>query len=399
MNKLKKEVDWTILIYANGNNELEPEMHQAMIDIEKVGSNSNVNVVIQIGRAEYKLVRLLRNDSCLKDNDRWNGVRRYFVKKGGSELVGNLKKINMADPKQLYHFVKWGMLSYPAKKYILILSGHSYNCVGMMTDYSRKAPYIMGIPEMVRAINIASNEMCKKIDILILDTCCSNTLELIYEFGMEENHAVQNIITYIVNGPIEGLPYGSIINLVQANVNEDDITVIIKDIIDNLPYDLVSFKVDHQKLQKIKQLFNDKTLEYISKSIHDGKAYNNISDLEQKNIIQSISDNLASIIIHYKRHNNWALILVTASVINNLKLLTHYNQLGFAQDNYWAKLLNDKLLDVRNTVNSAQKESLLPLKMSPQEVYAYISIMNPELEESQKGNILGKLYHYKKWDL
>ena len=134
MDKIQQEVDWTILIYANGNNELEPEMYQAMLDMEKVGSNSNVHVVLQIGRAEHKLVKLIRNDISFNDNDGWSGVRRYFVNKGNSELIENLTKINLADPKQLYYFIKWGMLSYPAKNYMLILGGHSYNCVGMMTD-------------------------------------------------------------------------------------------------------------------------------------------------------------------------------------------------------------------------------------------------------------------------
>jgi hypothetical protein len=63
--------------------------------------------------------------------------------------------------------------------------------------------------------------------------------------------------------------------------------------------------------------------------------------------------------------------------------------LGFAQDNDWAQFVNAK--PTRN------KERLLPLKMSPEEVFAYISIMNPELEEEQKKDMLEKLYHDNKW--
>jgi len=205
---MQQEADWTILIYANGNNDLEPEMLQVMLDAEKVGSGSHVHVAIQIGRAEKSIVKLIRqNFNNNEEDDAWSGVRRYYVRRGGSDLVEDLKYVNMADPKQLYSFVKWGMLSYPAKKYMLIIGGHSYQCVGMMSDFSTDAPYIMGIPELVHVINAAANEMNNKIDLLLLDACCANSLEFIYEFGKDKRHAVQSVITYMVNGSIEGLPY------------------------------------------------------------------------------------------------------------------------------------------------------------------------------------------------
>lgn len=400
MDKIEQDVDWTILIYANGNNELEPEMRQAMRDAEKVGSSSNVHVAMQIGRAEYKLVKLIRHDIPLEDRDSWSGVRRYFVQKGSSELVGNLRQVNMADPKQLYEFMKWGMRSYPAKRYMLILGGHSYDGVGMMTDYRRKAPYIMGYPEMVRAINMAANEMGKNIDILVLDTCNANSLELLYEFGKDIDHAIQSVITYIASGPIEGLPYDRIIHYVQADSEAKDGTVVIKDIIENLSYDLISFEIDHQKLQLIKQLFHEKTLEFLSKSTDDAQACHNISRLERKAIIEAISENLTPIILRFKRsqHNNGSLFTVTAGVTDHLNLLKRYDQLGFAQDNCWASSLYDHAVNA-NRISAEQKESLLPLELSPEEVCAYLSIMNPELGESQKRTMLEELYHYKKWTL
>lgn len=400
LDEIQQEVDWTILIYANGNNELEPEMRQLLLDAEKIGSSSNVHVVIQIGRAEYRLVKLFRHDIKLKNKDQWSGVRRYFVNKGNSNLVGNLKKVNMADPKQLYHFIKWGMQTYPAKKYMLILGGHSYDGIGMMIDYSRKAPYLMGIPEMVKVINMATNELDKKVDILLLDTCSANSIELIYEFGKDENHAVQNIITYIISGPIEGLPYENMIHLVQANSKVEDITVIIKNIVDNLPYDLISFEVDYQKLQQIKQFFNDKSFEYLAKKTTSEQVYYEMSALEWEDFIDTISDYLTSIIIHYKKslYNNQALITVSDSIPDRLKLMKRYYQLGFAQNNHWIDLFAHKPVDV-SEINTGHRENLIPLKMSPQEVYIYISIMNPELGELEKNKILEQLYHDKKWPL
>jgi hypothetical protein len=180
--------EWTILLYANGNNELEPEMWQSKLDAEKVGSDTNVNVVIQISREEKQLVKIIRPFCRLPESpEDWTGTRRYYVLKGHSDLINNHGKLNMAHPLTLYEFIKWGMKKYPAKKYMLILGGHGYQFVGAMTDYSQDTPYIMGIPAMSKAINMACHESGNKIDILVLDICFFNFIEVIYQLGKDED--------------------------------------------------------------------------------------------------------------------------------------------------------------------------------------------------------------------
>lgn len=398
MNQIQQEKDWTILIYANGNNELEPEMRQAMHNAEKVGSNTDVNVVIQLGRAKYELVKLVRQEIEPKSEDSWSGVRRYFVTKGGSTLVGNLKRVNMADPKNLYDFIRWGMRFYPANKYMLILGGHGYQFVGMMTDYSQKAPYIMGIPEMVRAINKGANGI-GKIDSLVLDTCYFNSIEVIYELGKEENHSVKSAITYIKNGAIEGLPYDRIIEIVQKNSDVEDITAIIQEIIDNLSYDLVAYKINHHTLKQIKQLFNDAASAYLSRNIDDGnKLFKKVSDVLSTNDQTVVSNLMSSLVIHFKsvsQSNSFQGIIANRPATDDLGLILRYYRLGFAQDNCWTCLLSNKHVEVNMAVE--QKKGIFPLKMRPEEVYAYISIMNPGLEKTQIIEMLKELYQYKNW--
>lgn len=399
LNQIQQEKDWTILIYANGNNELEPEMRQAMLNAEKVGSNTDVNVVVQLGRVKYELVKLIRQDIDPKAEDNWSGVRRYLVAKGSSTLVGNLKKINMADPKNLYDFIKWGMQQYPANKYMLILGGHGYQFVGMMTDYSRKAPYIMGIPEMVTAMNMAANNTGGKIDALVLDTCYFNSIEVIYELGRDENHSVSSVIMHIKNGAIEGLPHDRIIELIQKNSGVKNVTAIIRDIIDNLSYDLVAYKINHQTLKQIKQLFNDAASLYLSKNIDDGTTpFKKLSDVLTI-ADQTVSSNLmSSLVIHFKSASQSKPlqgIVANRFTTDDLELISRYYRLGFAQDNCWTRLLSTKHVSVNIPIG--QKNDLLPLKMRPKEVYAYISIMNPMLGETQKIEILKELYRYKNW--
>lgn len=84
----------------------------------------------------------------------------------------------MADPNNLYKFIKWGIKNYSAEKYMVVLSDHGSDFIGCMTDLSLNIPYIMGIPEMSEAINSAgANSECE-IDILVLDMCYMNSVEL-----------------------------------------------------------------------------------------------------------------------------------------------------------------------------------------------------------------------------
>ena len=141
LNKIQNKANWTILIYANGNNELEPEMWQAKLLAEKIGSNAKVHVLLQLGREERKLVNLFRPDTFFPaPAESWTGVRRYLVNQGTSVLQEDLGKVNMAHPEILYEFIKWAMSKYPADQFMLILGGHGWQHVGAMTDYSQNKP-------------------------------------------------------------------------------------------------------------------------------------------------------------------------------------------------------------------------------------------------------------------
>ena len=216
MKNLQQQKKWTILIYANGNNELQPEIWQSKIAAENTGSHQNVNVVLQISREKDTLVSILRPSISFPSRvAKWIGTRRYLIDNGKSTLLKDLGKINMSSPATLYEFTKWAIPLYPAQNYMLILSGHGYQFVGAITDYSQHAPFIMGISEMCTAIERACSELNCKIDLLVCDICYFNSIEVMYEFGKKEAPAVKNVLTYFLTGPIAGLPLNRIIHTVK----------------------------------------------------------------------------------------------------------------------------------------------------------------------------------------
>ncbi|GAF77115.1 unnamed protein product, partial [marine sediment metagenome] len=116
-SKIVKAVDlveWTVMIYLNGDNALESQVWDDLTEMETVGSKNGVNIIAQMDYASSP------------------GVYRYFVTgstKGSSipyypdDIVASLGEQNMAEPSVLSDFVNWATLSYPAKKYLLILRG------------------------------------------------------------------------------------------------------------------------------------------------------------------------------------------------------------------------------------------------------------------------------------
>jgi len=377
--------EWTVLIYANGNNELQPEMWQSKLSAQKVGSNKDVNVVMQLSQIDADLVRIIRPFHNYPDNAvGWVGTKRLFLMGGLSIVLQDLGNINMADPAWLYDFIKWGMDNYPAKHYLLIVGGHSHQFIGALPDYSQDTPYIMGIPEMVQSINLACKSSKGTIDLLILDVCSFNSLEVIYEFGKKPNHAIQNIITYFNNGPLQGLPYDQITQTLRDNSSLNDLNHFIKLIIDKLEFDLIAINIDHDKLKIIKKSFHDLAACYL----HCGKKpLNNLSELVYNANYNDpwyeysigLQKKLADIIL-YDSNNYFfksKLIHFANVPIKDRVCLDGYCRLSFAVNNYWTYLLS------REThfpsLYKASKIQLVPMNLTSVDVLTYIYIMNPSL--------------------
>lgn len=112
---------WTVLVYLNGANELQAQALAAVNGLESAEPSEDVQFIVQLARA---------------DGD-WSGVRRLLVgpdddRTTVSSLVAEeLGPVSMVAPATLADFVEWGVTTFPAQRYALIMGGYGAGWPGM----------------------------------------------------------------------------------------------------------------------------------------------------------------------------------------------------------------------------------------------------------------------------
>src|SRR5690606_38228930 len=98
--KMKPEAKWTFMVYMAGDNNLSDAGDTDLEEMMKVGSNENVNVVVEF------------------DNAGELGTNRYLIQKGSeNEPVESLGETDCGDPEVLNNFISWTVDRYPAERY------------------------------------------------------------------------------------------------------------------------------------------------------------------------------------------------------------------------------------------------------------------------------------------
>ena len=115
------EKEWTVFVYMAADNNLEDVSVSDFNEMEMVGSGQNLNIVVQWDR-------IPGHDST---NGNWNDTRRFLVQKDMDPNVvattpvnDSMGEMDMTDPDTLEEFLEWGLDSYPAKRYILVMWDH-----------------------------------------------------------------------------------------------------------------------------------------------------------------------------------------------------------------------------------------------------------------------------------
>lgn len=116
--------EWTVLVYMNGKNSLEPDVLNNFHSMAEIGSSEQVTFLAEVGRPVKR--------HYTNEDGGWSGVYRFYIKKGilpipkDAEVnVGALgESTDMGKPAALSSFIRWGKLKYPARRYMLVIWNH-----------------------------------------------------------------------------------------------------------------------------------------------------------------------------------------------------------------------------------------------------------------------------------
>nr|MDQ2999383.1 clostripain-related cysteine peptidase [Chloroflexota bacterium] len=170
--------DWTVLVYLDGDNNLEKDAITDFNEMERAGSNDRVKIVVEFDR--------VHQDGPEDDtsNGDWDTTKRFLVGQDDdrrvikSEELDDLGEQNMGDPQTLADFVSWGVKEFPAQHYALILWDHGSSWAGISFDDTNGEQGI-NLPELDTALRtIQSQTGIDKLDMIGFDACLMSQLDV-----------------------------------------------------------------------------------------------------------------------------------------------------------------------------------------------------------------------------
>ncbi|MBU6996839.1 MAG: hypothetical protein HXS41_11320 [Theionarchaea archaeon] len=224
---------WTVMIYMDGDNNLESAAIDDVNELEATGSSSEVNIVVQLDR-------IIDWDSS---NGDWTTTRRYYITHDPngydgiitSTLLADLGELNMGNPTTLANFVTWARTNYPADNYLLVLWDHGdgwktrltqITSKGRITSVQKREPLkgvchddtdgdYLTMPDLRTALDACTGGGANPLDVIGFDACLMAMLEVNYE--------AMPYCSYMVGSeesvPFDGWDYLTTSNWLVANFN------------------------------------------------------------------------------------------------------------------------------------------------------------------------------------
>lgn len=186
---------WTLLIYMAGDNDLSSAIDYNIKQLETIGSNTNLNIVVFADRPS-------------------ENTKVYYIKKdnSGSEFVTSPytdygSNLNSGDLNVLKNFTVKACTDYPADNYMLIIWNHGAGirekCSTKGVCWDETSGTHLSIPDLTTALKTVANTYQMKI--VAFDACFMGMMEVGY--NLKSICGVQYIVGSQLTVPGEGFPY------------------------------------------------------------------------------------------------------------------------------------------------------------------------------------------------
>jgi hypothetical protein len=210
--------EWTMLVYIAADNDLAQWADSDLVEMEQYGSDANISVVVQIDKPSI-------------------GAQRLLVGQGSSLPIQDLGITDMCSWETLSDFLAWGISSFPADNYLVILWDHGTGWTAMPnrsfgTDWSSGNVLSIANGDFRKALATAYEYTDQRIDLFVFDACLMQQIEVAFELRPYARVllAPQSVM------PLAGLRYDEILQDLHANptIAATDIAhAIIRSTVDN----------------------------------------------------------------------------------------------------------------------------------------------------------------------
>ncbi len=189
--------NWTVLVYLDGDNNLEEYAFDDLNSMETIGSTQDVKIIVLV--------------------DFWDGTYAPFTGAKCYEVSqdSNLNVINsvelatplptepdMGSPTILRDFIVFGQSYAPADNYLLIIWDHGSGAFGLCEDDTSLSQ--LTIEELEQSL---SDPQIQHLDIVAFDACLMGQVEVAYEI----RDTADLIVFSEESVPVTGFPYEDIL--------------------------------------------------------------------------------------------------------------------------------------------------------------------------------------------
>jgi len=197
----RKPKDWTCLFYLAADDQMDIFLPENLKDLEKVGSGPRINLAAQLTTRAPGEVFGKKLES-----------KRYLIEKSKnpkaitSPALEQETRTQINDPKHLERFLSWGMKTYPAKNYLIVIGSHGGGVAGAIRKSEEEGDdQFISLPQISLAVQNAEKAagVDKEQVVLGFDACHMAQAEAAVEF--QDTAGLLIASQDSING--EGWPY------------------------------------------------------------------------------------------------------------------------------------------------------------------------------------------------
>ena len=182
------DVAWTMLLYLAGDyadgRQLLRQFQTRLSVLYNSFTNPHVRIVVQL------------------DGPESDDTRRFFLTPGTGNTSPTVTEVSipeqtMDDPQALAAFLQWGQTAFPAPNYYLAIADHGQAAQGTAWDYTsdlqddgvKNNSAYLTVHELGQALRMPG---VAPVDIIHLDSCSMNLLEVAYELGGQVDYLISS---------------------------------------------------------------------------------------------------------------------------------------------------------------------------------------------------------------